>query len=125
MKRQKFLEEFLKLYRVEKVEYKQVDDDKIIGTAVYDTNDSEEKQEFCWHMSEEKLPSESTLKLIQTINENGWCDIDKITVSAKELFQKLKWNDEKLFNEAFAELFDVEIKMLDNGKETDSFFVHK
>src|SRR6476620_5757538 len=124
MKRQKFLEEFLKLYRVEKVEYTQVDDDKIIGTAIYDTNDSEEKQEFCWHMSEEKLPSESTLKLIQTINENGWCDIDKITVSEKELFQKLKWNDEKLFNEAFAELFDVEIKMVDNGKETDSFFVH-
>ena len=75
-------------------------------------------------MSEEKLPSESTLKLIQIINENGWCDIDKITVSKKELFQKLKWNNEKLFNEAFAELFDVEINMLDNGEETDSFFVH-
>ena len=124
MKRQKFLEEFLKLYRVEKVEYTKVDEYKIIGTAIYDVNDSEEKQEFCWHMSKEKLPSESTLELIQTINENGWCDIDKITVSKKELFQKLKWNDEKLFNEAFAELFEVEIKMVDNGKETDSFFVH-
>ncbi len=124
MRRQKFLEEFLKLYRVEKVEYTKVEDEKIIGIAIYDTNNSEEKQEFCWHMSEEKLPSESTLKLIQIINENGWCDIDKITVSKKELFQKLKWNNEKLFNEAFAELFDVEINMLDNGEETDSFFVH-
>lgn len=124
MRRQKFLEEFLKLYRVEKVVYIKVYDDKIIGTAIYDTNDSEEKQDFCWHMSEEKLPAESTLKLIEAINENGWCDTDKISISKKELFQKLNWNNEKLCNEALAELFDMEIKMVDSGKETDSFFVH-
>ena len=123
--RQKFLEEFLKFYKVCKVEYNFINDYKISGIAIYDLNDLDERQEFCWHMDEENVPRKEVFEIINIINENGWCDVDKITISENELFDKLGWPNRTLFDRHFEKLFEVEIKMVDNGEETDSFFVHK
>ena len=75
-------------------------------------------------MSEENVPNSAVLELIKIINANDYCDIDKITISEDELFEKTKWLDRKIFDESFDKIFDIEIKMIDEGEETDSFYVH-
>jgi hypothetical protein len=122
--RQKFLEEFLKLYKVIEVEYSEITTEKVFGIAIFDLNDPEEIQQFCWSMSEDNVPPKEVLEIVKIINENHWCDIDKITVSENELFEKMGWNDRQLFDTNFDRLFKVEIRMIDDGEETDSFFVH-
>ncbi len=121
--RQLFLEEFLKLYSVKYIDYKLIENDGIGGIAIYDFDDPEEIQEFYWLMKDENVPSKECFELIKIINQNKWCDIDKIIVSEKKLYEVSKM-EKTTFEKAFDELFEVEIRMIDDGEETDSFFVH-
>ena len=121
--RQLFLEEFLKLYSVKSVHYKIIETEGIRGTAIYDLNDPEEIQDFYWHMKDKNIPSKECFELMQIINENKWCDIDKIIVSEQKLLE-ISEMEKSIFEKAFDELFEVEIRMIDDGEETDTFYVH-
>jgi len=93
----------------------------IFGTAIYD---DQSRQDFCWHMTEKQVPADELIELIQVVKKNSFNKTDKIIVSADKLFEKLGWTDRTKFNNTFDELFDVEVKMLDDGEETDSYFMH-
>ncbi len=121
-KRQIFLEQFLGLYGVDKIEITKFDKDKIDGIAIY--LDDDDTQEFSWHMTEDKVPSDDLIELIQIIKNNGFNRTDKVTVSPDELFEKTEWTDRNKFDKTFDELFEVEVKMIDDGEETDSYFMH-
>jgi hypothetical protein len=120
-KRKIFLEQFLSLYGVEKIEINKVDVDKINGIAIYDDGES---QEFCWHNTEQNVPSDRLIELIQVIKHNRFNQTDKIIIAEEILFSKLDWNDRTEFNKVYQELFDIKIKMIDDGEETDSYFIH-
>jgi len=124
VKRLKFLKHFLKLFGVESIEYSKFETGKICGTAVYDPNDTEEQQDFCWYITEENVPSDDVFELIEIIIFNDYNKTDLIIVPADEIFEKTGWHDRNKFNQAFDKLFEIEIKMVDNGKETDSYFLH-
>ncbi|MBL0032997.1 MAG: hypothetical protein IPP27_12795 [Bacteroidetes bacterium] len=64
------------------------------------------------------------MELIKIITENNFNNTDKIIVSADTLFEKSAWTDRLKFDLAFDKLFDIEVKMIDDGKETDSFYMH-
>ena len=121
-KRRIFLEQFLGLYEVDKIEITALDEEKICGIAIY-LNDVD-TQEFCWHITEDDVPSNDLIELIQIIRKNEFNKIDKLIVSAEELFEKTEWTDRNKFDKTFEELFEVEVKMIDDGEETDSFFIH-
>jgi len=119
--RQIFLNSFLRLFGVDKIELKDVSLQKITGTAIYD---DEGRQDFCWNIAEDKVPSDDLIELIKIIYKKRDSQIDKIKETSDELFLKTGWTDREKFNEVFAELFKVEVKMIDDGEETDSFFIH-
>lgn len=121
-KRQIFLEQFLGLYGVDEIKITEIDKDKINGIAIY--LDEDATQEFSWQMSEDKVPSDDFIELIQIIKNNGFNRTDKVTVSPDELFEKTGWKDRNKFDNTFEELFEVEVKMIDDGEETDSYFMH-
>ncbi|MFD1015683.1 hypothetical protein [Winogradskyella rapida] len=122
-KRLNFLNSFLKLYGVEKIELIKEKVDSISGIAIYDESNPEEIQEFIWHKSENQVPDTELCILI-----------DKIV--AKKMHTGDLIHDNKISNLEFKEfnnlkrdklielLYDVKIIMIDNGKETDSYFVH-
>ena len=121
-KRLKFLKSFLRLYKVNKIELIKESNDFIRGIAIYDQNDPEERQEFIWYKTEDETPSPDLSILIDKIISEKWHDGDKIfkqiqDLEIAELQQESKEN-------ALNELFDIEIKMIDNGEETDTYFVH-
>lgn len=45
-------------------------------------------------------------------------------MSPDELFEKTKWTDRSQFDKTLEELFAIEVKMINDGEETDSFFMH-
>jgi len=122
MKRLEFLKLFLKLFGVQEIELIDLTLDSIRGFAIYDKSTIEERQEFIWHKSENQSPPIELNILIEKIIINKLNTGDKISAEIHNLkFEKLS-NAQR--DELIKQLFDIEIKMIDNGIETDSFFVH-
>jgi hypothetical protein len=122
-KRLNFLKSFLKLYGVKKIELTNETSESISGIAIYeDEIDPEDRQEFIWHKTENEVPSAKLNILIEKIVAEKWHNGDKIWAEI-EIMQFAEFNNltrDKILNE----LFDVRIRMIDNGEETDSYWVH-
>lgn len=121
-KRLTFLKSYLKLFGVEKIELINKTVDSISGIAIYDENDPEERQEFIWHKSEKEVPSAELNILIEKIVAEKWHNGDKIWAEIEKM-QFAEFNNltrDKILDE----LFDVRIRMIDDGEETDSYWVH-
>lgn len=130
MKRIEFLTEFLGALGAESIEWDQEINNYISGKVIYDKADPEEIQYFCWHKSETEVPSNPAYNLVSLLNKNKLLSIDQITISRKEL--RLKYNElysltttEQEFSVILEELEMVEVPMVDDGDETDAYFIHE
>ena len=122
MKRKLFLETFLGALGGVKIDWGEENFDEVYGTLIYDEDDLEERQDFVWHMSEKDVPSDDVIKLIQYIKENNLIYGDRIT--RKIYDSDLNFVDQSKQEEMVNALFKVEVTMIDNGEETDKFFIH-
>lgn len=121
-KRLNFLKCYLKLYSVERIELTNETLESISGIAIYDENDPEERQEFIWHKTENDVPSAELNILIEKIVTEKWHNGDKIAEQIEEIaFTEF---DKEIKEKILNELFDVKIRMVDDGEETDSYWVH-
>ena len=130
MKRKRFLSEFLGALGVVKINFTDETNDKICGTAFYSQDDFEESQDFVWHLTEEQVPNEDILKIIELLNTDKMLDIDKIILSRDKLFQRFssKYNSLLSYDEFILmldELENIKVTMIDEGVETDYFFIHE
>lgn len=121
-KRLNLLKSFLKLYEVEKIELTNETEDSISGIAIYDESDPEERQEFIWHKTENEVPPTELNILIEKIVAEKWHNGDKITKDIAEM-EFIEFDNETKNRMEF-ELFEINVKMVDDGEETDSYFVH-
>ena len=121
-KRKIFLKAFLGALGAKELIWTNTQIDKLYGTVIYDLNDPEERQDFVWHMTEANVPTDDVKKLIEFLSKNNLIDIDKIFTAIKEI--KIDFIDKSNLENVWNELFDIEVKMIDDGEETDSFFIH-
>ena len=121
-KRLRFLKSFLKLYAVERIKLLNETQDAYHGVAIYDEDDPEERQEFIWHISEDNTPSSELITLIDKIVAEKWHNGDKISSHIEEM--EFNEFDNSVRDKILDELFDVRIRMIDDGEETDSYWVH-
>ena len=121
-KRLIFLKSFLKLYEVVKIELIEENENSISGIAVYDENDPEERQEFIWYMTENNVPPIELNILIEKIVSEKWHNGDKITKDIDKM--KFIEFENVTKNRMEYELFEINVKMVDDGEETDSYWVH-
>lgn len=68
-------------------------------------------------MTEDKVPSEEIKKLIKYIADNNLIDIDKIIKPNDELI--LDFIEQSKRQKVIIELFDIEVRMIEDGEETD------
>jgi hypothetical protein len=122
MKRKLFLETFLGALGASKIKWGNINVDKIYGTVIYDHEDPEERQDFVWHMTEDNVPSEVVRLVIKYLSENNLIDIDKIIKPIREIDLPFLSQSKKEY--VINSLFDIEVRMIDNGEETDSYFIH-
>ncbi len=123
-KRQVFLDSFLKLLGANYIAWTNFEVDKVYGTIIYDLKDPEERQDFCWNITEENVPTNEVLKLINLIKDLGLINGDKIAIPLNELFQRINGTSFDEFISTVEDLKSVKVCMLDKGVETDTFFVH-
>ncbi len=129
MKREEFISAFLGAFG-ETVVVTAIESDHVSGTVIYDAADAEERQDFCWHASDAKLPSDSAYRLACLIEEEALLDIDRITLPQNTLRQKYngRWGvklKSQEFEQVLRELESIKVRMVDDGEETDTFFMHE
>ena len=122
MKRKTFLQSFLGALGAERIIWGDISDDKIYGTVVYDENDPEEQQDFVWYMTENDVPSDEVRKVIDHLSDNNLIDIDKIIIPIEQL--KLDFIEQSKREKILYEMFNIEVRMIDDREETDRFFIH-
>jgi hypothetical protein len=130
MKRRAFLNEFLGALGAADIIYVSESDVQLSGTVIYEPDDPEETQDFCWHMTEEQAPEGDVLKLARLLNGENLLSIDKISISRDDLLRRYNEKYQVLlsktdFEVVLENLESLEINMVDDGKETDIYFIHE
>jgi len=121
-KRKAFLKSFLGVLGVKEILWSDTQSDKVYGTAIYDLTDPDERQDFVWHMTEDNVPNDDVKKLLEFLSNNKLVDIDKIIKPIEEL--NIDFIDKNKLDENWNELFNLEVRMIDEGEETDRYFIH-
>ena len=130
MTRKDFLFEFLGALGAKKLIFLKFEEDRVSGTAVFDLDDPDEHQDFCWHSRETSLPSKRAYDLARLIHEQNLLEIDKIKIEREVLRERYnkKWKTQ-LSTDDFAIILDeletVEVSMVDGKDEYDAFFIHE
>ena len=122
MNRQIFLKSFLGALGAVEILWTDIQIDKIYGTVIYDNSDPEERQDFVWHMTENNVPNDNVKSLIDFLSKKKLIDIDKIMTPIDQL--EINFIDKGKLENVWNELFNIEVRMIDNGEETDGFFIH-
>jgi hypothetical protein len=82
----------------------------------------DDAQEIEWIKSDASN-FDDALALGEHAKENGWIDSDRLCTTPANLQKSLDWPLEKL-ERAIKILLKIEVKMIDDGKPSDSFFFH-
>ncbi len=82
----------------------------------------EEIQEVMWILDEDSN-IEDALTVGEHAYNEGWISSDCIQLDRVQLQQHLKWDNERV-SMAVNKLMQIEVRMIDEGEETDSFFLH-
>ena len=122
MKRQLFLKSFLGALGTVEILWTDIQIDKIYGTVIYDISDPQERQDFVWYMTENNVPNDDVRNLVEYLSKNKLIDIDKIMTPINKL--QIDFIDKSKLENVWNELFDIEVRMMDDGEETDSYFIH-
>ena len=127
--RKRFLDAFLGAFGKDVV-LKEITADRVSGTVIYKPDDPEEKQDFCWHVTEADVPPEPVYRLACLIKEEDLLDIDRIIPTVDLLREKYnrRWETSlstEEFGRVLHELEGVEVPMVDDGEEGDAFFIHE
>ena len=118
-----FLKSFFILFKA-KIEEHTILDRNIFGVISWDNEAG--KQKFVFKNLFDFLLLSKTKSLCDYLSEQNLINGDQIIISESELIQKLNksgWNETDA-KEAINCLCDLDVKMIDDGEETDSFFVH-
>lgn len=119
----KFLNSFFNLFEA-KVEITKISNESIYGILNWMNED--DTQDFKWTNDFDDNALSILKDLCDFLFESRLTKGDKITVSEDILKDRLisaGWDNEKI-NEGIEYLMLLEVKMVDEGEETDSFFIH-
>lgn len=130
MRRKKFLQEFIGALGAVKILWREETIDEISGTVIYDLNDPEERQDFVWHASEDEVPHQNVLDLAKLLRKQELLNIDQIRVTRSELKDRYNKMYERItsdqeFEKILDKLESIEVPMVDEGRETDAYFIHE
>lgn len=128
--RKAFLMEFLGALGAAEVLWSSENSGSISGSVIYDQSDPDERQDFKWIATEADAPSFNVVQLASLLRNYHLLSIDKIKCSRSELRCKfcLEYGEvvsQSDFDQIIEELLAVEISMVDDGVETDVFFIHE
>ena len=123
MSRIEFLNSYFVLFKA------RVDDYVLANVGISGTVswvDEVDKQDFYWFFDPAEIVVPEAKLLCDYLSNNNLMNGDKVAVSENDLLTQLinaGWNRDKA-QECINYLCSVEVKMIDDGQQTDSFFIH-
>ena len=129
-RRQEFLADFLGALGAQEIRHLQVTPAAISGTVVYHPSDPEETQDFRWSIPPIAAPSPAVIRLIGLIRSSGLLHSDKLVVPRQDILARFNaGRDSGYSTEQFTvileELLQIQVPMLDDGVESDHYFIHE
>ena len=123
-----FLDSFFKMMDLIILSFGQINESVFgivtgIGT---DIHEFWQHQNFYWHIDKNEQELSDLIVLCDFLNEKKLINGDKILVSEEALLSRISvlgWDNDKC-KKVTDDLFSIEVKMIDDGEETDSFFIH-
>lgn len=125
--RRDFLIAFLLMFDRAAVTIDGEDAEAIEATVRWEDDD---EQSVRWHRSVTDLPTADCMALAEFIGAERLLDVDELTLSRLELcgrFLRARgegW-DERRFDIALDDLLAIRVAMIDDGVESDAFFMHE
>ncbi len=98
----------------------------IVSGIDEDIENLSEHQNFIWQIRNSSQELTDMLALCEYMNSQRLVQGDKISISESELVENLlskNWKNETI-KESLEYLLSLDIRMVDDGEETDSFFIH-
>lgn len=101
---------------------------EVRGFLLWDDEEDDDCQEFVWYIDFNHLEINLTKvsEFCSELKKRRFIDGDKIIKNEETIFASLTangWNKCEI-ESSLDFLYSFEIKMIDNGVETDSFFIH-
>ncbi len=118
-----FLKSFFNLFRAE-IDKITIYSNEVIGTVGWPEED--DKQDFYWKIENWNIDFSKLSLLCNFISNKNLINGDHITISYEALLSRLidaRW-DSKDAKQSLDYLCSFEIKMIDDGEKTDSFYIH-
>ncbi len=129
-RRQEFLDQFLGALGAQEIRHLHATPDFIAGTVVYDPSDLAEQQDFRWSTQSADAPSPAVIRLVGLIRTDGLLHSDKLLLSRQDLLVRFNAGQDSVcspeqFMGILEELLQVRVPMLDDGVESDYYFIHE
>lgn len=119
----KFLESYFSLFEAI-IDTCSFVNDSIIGSVRW--LEETDIQEFKWEKVISEKDALNLSEICTFIKNNNYSLNDKIIITEEQLLEEIlksKW-EKKEAKSLINLLLDIEVKMIDDGEETDSFFLH-
>jgi hypothetical protein len=126
--KQNAVEIFLRLFGCSKILFAPSSPSRLCGRVAWD-DEPEDFQEFAVDTSQRPL-TEDSLALAEFLHARILVDTDRIAVPRRELLEMFSlaghndWTPDRL-NAALDDLEEFCVHMVDDGEETDVFFLHE
>jgi len=118
-----FLNEFFYVFDAE-VSIDSFNENRVLGKAFW--REEGEFQSFNWRYCNTLVPIEYLTRLIKFLSKNCYLEKDRVLLSPDHLLNILVnkgWN-QKIAVKSIKSLTELSVVMIDDGEETDSFFLH-
>jgi len=119
---------FMRLFRITLFSIIRVETDCIYAVVAWEEDcknglpDAEDAQEVLWTRVT-RTEIDDALTVGEYAYDAGWISSDRLTVDESELQESFGWSSDRVFK-AIDKLFRIKVKMIDDGMEGDSFFMH-
>lgn len=98
----------------------------IVTGITEEVQNLQEHQNFVHFIKNKDLEYENMITLCSYLYNKNLIDADRIIISEEQILENAKelgWNYDQM-QKTVDDLLSIEIKMIDEGEETDSFFIH-
>ncbi|MDR0467986.1 MAG: hypothetical protein LBG67_03960 [Campylobacteraceae bacterium] len=118
----------LRFYEVDEITDIYYKNNSIYGTAVWrDIPNEVNLQKFVWKICLDNEKIKRVITILDHIFDNKKFYHDKILISddeIKEIFLRKNWDIDTI-EQTINNLYNIDIRMIDDEEETDSFFLHQ